>query len=81
LDEGPVVHPRDVIEPGKVVTLRVISVDAAHHRLALSLKQVAQGEYLDQDWKEMLAAAQPTPESPLSAALSEAVKSAEGTGD
>jgi small subunit ribosomal protein S1 len=80
LDEGPVVHPRDVIQPGKVVALRVVSVDAAHHRLALSLKQVAQGEYLDQDWKEMLAAAQPALESPLSVALSEAVKSSEGTG-
>jgi small subunit ribosomal protein S1 len=77
LDEGPVVHPREVIEPGKVVTLRVVSVDAAHHRLALSLKQVAQGEYLDQDWKEMLAAGQPTPESPLLVALSEAMRPAE----
>lgn len=77
LDEGPLVHPREVIQPGKVVTLRVVSVDAAHHRLALSLKQAAQGEYLDENWKEMLAAGQPAPESPLAVALSEAVKPAE----
>lgn len=51
LDEGPVVHPRDIIQPGQVVTLRVIGVDATHHRLALSLKQVVQGEFIDQDWK------------------------------
>jgi small subunit ribosomal protein S1 len=77
LDEGPVVHPRDIIQPGQVVTLRVIGVDGRRHRIALSLKQAAQGEYLDQDWKAMLAAEQPTPESPLSAALSETLDSSE----
>jgi len=71
LDEGPVVHPRDVIQPGQTVTLRVIGVDGARHRLALSLKQAAQGEYMDQDWKAALATEQLEPESPLSAALSE----------
>jgi small subunit ribosomal protein S1 len=71
LDEGPVVHPRDIIKPGQIVTLRVIGVDGARHRLALSLKQADQGEAMDQDWKAMLAAEQPEPESPLSVALSE----------
>lgn len=80
LDEGPVVNPREIIQPGKVVTLRVVSVDAAHHRLALSLKRVVQGEYLEQDWREMLAAEQPAPESPLSVALSEVIKPAERVG-
>ncbi len=79
LGEGPVVHPHDVIQPGKVVTLRVVSVDAAHHRLALSLKKVVQGEYLNQDWKEMLIAEQPAREGALSAALSEALKPQAGT--
>lgn len=77
LDESPVVHPREVIQPGRVVTLRVVSVDAAHRRLALSLKQAAQGEYLDENWKEILAAEQGAPESPLSVALSEAMRPAE----
>lgn len=80
LDEGPVVHPRDVIQPGQVVTLRVIGVDRKRHRLALSLKQADRGEYLDRDWKAILAAEQPEPESPLSAALSETLDSAEGEG-
>ncbi len=71
LDVKHVVHPREVIQPGQVVTLRVIGVDASRHRMALSLKQVAQGEYLEQDWEAMLATEQPQPESPLSAALSE----------
>ena len=71
LDEGPIVHPRDIIQPGQVVTLRVIGVEGARHRLALSLKQAAQEEYLGQDWKTVLAAEQPEPESSLSVALSE----------
>lgn len=77
LDEGPVVHPRDVLHPGQVVTLRVIGVDQRRHRMALSLKQVSQGEFLDQDWRAMLAAERPEPESPLSAALSETLKPSE----
>lgn len=71
LDAEHVIHPREVIQPGQVVTLRVIGVDASRHRMALSLKQVVQGEYLEQDWEAMLATEQPEPESSLSAALSE----------
>jgi small subunit ribosomal protein S1 len=80
LDEGPVIHPRDVIQPGQVVTLRVIGVDRTRHRMALSLKQAAQGEYLERDWKAMLAAEQPEPASSLSAALSETLSRAENEG-
>jgi small subunit ribosomal protein S1 len=71
LDDGHVVHPRDVVQPGQVVTLRVIGVDGNRHRMALSLKRVVQGEYLEQDWEAMLATEQSELESPLSAALSE----------
>ncbi len=72
LDEGQVVHPRDVIQPDQVVTLRVLNVDGDRHRMALSLKQVAQGEYLDQDWQAMMEAEQSQPASSLSAALADA---------
>lgn len=75
LDDDPVVHPRDVVRTGQVVTLRVIGVDGARHRLALSLKQAAQGEFMGQDWKKVLAAEQPESEGTLSAALSEAMES------
>jgi small subunit ribosomal protein S1 len=71
LDESPVIHPRDVIEAGQVVTLRVINVDAGRHRMALSLRQVAQGEYLDQDWQAMLETQQTAPETALSVALAD----------
>jgi len=72
LDDGPVVYPHDVVQPGQVVTLRVIGVDAPRHRLALSLKRAAQGEFLGQDWEAVLATEQSEAESPLSVALSEA---------
>jgi small subunit ribosomal protein S1 len=77
LDDGPVVHPRDIIQPGQAVTLRVIGLDATHHRLSLSLKQVAQGEFIEQDWKAALAAEQPESEKILSTAFSEAMETSE----
>lgn len=80
LDYGPVVHPSDVVQAGQVVVLRVIGVEGTRHRMALSLKQVAEGEALDQDWKAVLTAEQPEAESPLSAALSEAMGPAENAG-
>ncbi|MDY6875283.1 MAG: S1 RNA-binding domain-containing protein [Chloroflexota bacterium] len=80
LDDGPVVHPRDIVQAGQVVTLRVIGVDGTRHRMALSLKQAAEGEALDQDWKATLAD-QPTAEGQLSAALSEAMGSSDKSGE
>lgn len=74
LDDGPVVHPRDIIQPGQAVTLRVIGIDAARHRMALSLRQAASEEFMGQDWKAALATEQPETESSLSAAISEAMK-------
>jgi len=41
LAEGRVAHPKDVVEPGQVVTLRVVRVEPERHRLALSLRQAA----------------------------------------
>ncbi|RLC82338.1 MAG: 30S ribosomal protein S1 [Chloroflexi bacterium] len=75
LDDSPVVHPREVVQVGQTVTLRVIGVDGSHHRMALSLKQATQGEFMGRDWKAALKAEQPEPEGPLSAALSEAMDS------
>jgi len=81
LDNDTVVHPRDVVQPGQVVTLRVIGLDAERHRLSLSLKQVDEGEFMEQDWRTALEAEQPEPESPISTALSEAIESASEASD
>ncbi len=41
--------PKEVVKKGDVLTLRVLRVDIAQKRLALSLKAVFSSEYLDQD--------------------------------
>ncbi len=42
LAEGQFLHPRNVVREGMTVRLRVIQVDAARRRLALSLRQAAE---------------------------------------
>ena len=69
LDETPVNHPRDVLKPGQVVTLRVIGVDGDRRRLALSLKRASPQEYQGDDWQAVLSEEQSKPQSPLAAAL------------
>jgi small subunit ribosomal protein S1 len=43
-------HPREVVNEGETVTLRVVKLDIENRRLGLSLKRVNSAEYLDQDW-------------------------------
>jgi len=80
LDESPVVHPREMVQLGQVVTLRVLGVDGGRHRMALSLKQASQGEFMGQDWKAALEDERPASEGALSVALSEAMKPGEEQG-
>jgi len=73
LDDRRITHPREVVEPNQIVALRVLNVDSAHHRLALSLKQVSSGEYLEQDWNSVLDDEGSVSTGALSAALTEAL--------
>ena len=43
LAEGSFLHPRNVVQSGMKVTARVLTVDAASKRLALSLRGLANG--------------------------------------
>jgi len=72
LDDRRITHPRDVVEPNQVIALRVLNVDAARHRLALSLKQVSSEEYVEQDWNVGLTDKESVSTGVLSAALAEA---------
>lgn len=81
LADGPVGHPREAVQQGQSVTLRVIGVDRKRHRMGLSLKQATQGEFMGSDWKAALKAEQPESESALSVALSEAVDADENPGE
>ena len=44
LAEGSFLHPREVVSDGDTVTVRIINIDAANRRLALSLRQAAQAD-------------------------------------
>lgn len=57
LSDKHINHPREVVEEGQLVTLRIIRIDSQDRRLGLSLKRVAQGEYTDVDWEQGLAEA------------------------
>jgi small subunit ribosomal protein S1 len=44
LADERITHPKSVIKEGDVVPLRIIRIDAARHRLGLSLRQAQEGE-------------------------------------
>ncbi len=49
LSENRVAHPREVVDVGEELTLRIVKIDVADRRLGLSLKAVNSTEYLDSD--------------------------------
>lgn len=51
LSDQHVNHPKEVVNEGDVVTLRVIRVDPQRRRIGLSLKQVTSEEYAEADWR------------------------------
>jgi small subunit ribosomal protein S1 len=50
ISEKRIEHPKEVLKEGDVVTLRVIKVDPANHRIGLSLRRVESMAYADMDW-------------------------------
>ncbi len=44
-------HPREVVQEGQVLTLRIIKIDNNRRRIGLSLKRVSSAEYSEQDWR------------------------------
>ncbi len=50
LSDKRVTHPREVVNEGDKLTLRVVKIDIKNRRLGLSLKKVNSAEYLDLDW-------------------------------
>jgi small subunit ribosomal protein S1 len=51
LSDRRVEHPREVVQEGQDLTLRVIKIDRKRRRIGLSLKRVTSSEYADQDWQ------------------------------
>jgi small subunit ribosomal protein S1 len=53
LSDERIAHPRDVVEEGQELTLRVIRIDASRQRLGLSLRRVSDDQYSDDyNWQE-----------------------------
>ncbi len=51
LSEKRIEHPKEVLKEGETVTLRVIKIDPANHRIGLSLRRVDSMAYAEMDWQ------------------------------
>jgi small subunit ribosomal protein S1 len=58
LADHRVTHPRDVVNEGDTLTLRVVKIDTDERRMGLSLKRVSSADYLEADYRRAT-----TPES------------------
>ncbi|MBE2185024.1 MAG: S1 RNA-binding domain-containing protein [Anaerolineae bacterium] len=52
LSDRRVNHPKEVVNEGDKLTMRIVKIDIKNRRLGLSLKRVNSAEYLDIDWWE-----------------------------
>ncbi len=50
LSDEHIAHPREVVQEGQTVTLRVIRIDPERRRIGLSMKRVDSAEYMAVDW-------------------------------
>jgi small subunit ribosomal protein S1 len=53
LSEKRIEHPKEVLKEGDTVTLRVIKIDPANHRIGLSLRRVDSMAYAEMDWQAL----------------------------
>lgn len=53
LSEKRIEHPKEVLKEGETVTLRVIKIDPANHRIGLSLRRVDSMAYAEMDWQAL----------------------------
>lgn len=70
LSNRRVEHPKEVVNEGEIVTLRIIRIDADRRRMGLSLKRVESEEYVDDDWRTVVQTVNeedaPLPDKPQS---------------
>lgn len=78
LAENRVGHPREVVQEGDVVTLRIVRVDAERRRVGLSLRRVDSEEYLEIDWQSAVTEANDEPSPQVVEETEEASEDDEG---
>lgn len=64
LAEHRVKHPREVVQEGEVLTLRILRIDPESRRLGLSLRQVSSEQYMNEDWQAVLEHVDDEPATP-----------------
>jgi small subunit ribosomal protein S1 len=79
LSERRIAHPKEVVDEGQTVTLRVIRVENERRRLALSLKQVNSPEFMESDWRSVLDEAQSSDSEPQVPEVTEVTEVTEAT--
>ncbi len=55
LSENRIAHPKEVVQEGDELTLRIIKIDIDRRRIGLSVRKVDSAAYADLDWKMDLA--------------------------
>ncbi len=55
LSEDRIAHPKEVVQEGDELTLRIIKIDIDRRRIGLSVRKVDSAAYADLDWKMDLA--------------------------
>ncbi len=53
ISERRIEHPKEVLNEGDVVTLRIIKIEDDTHRIGLSMRRVDSPAYTDLDWKTL----------------------------
>lgn len=54
ISEKRIDHAKEVLHEGEKITLRVIKIDPANHRIGLSVRRVDSMAYADMDWESLL---------------------------
>jgi small subunit ribosomal protein S1 len=76
ISEKRIEHPKEVLQEGESVTLRIIKIDPGNHRIGLSLRRVDSMAYADMDWQSLAdeILGDDTEAKPLEAAIKKAPK-------
>lgn len=51
LSDGRIEHPKEAVQEGQTLTLRIVKIEPDKKRIGLSLKRVASASYADTDWE------------------------------
>ncbi len=64
LSDRRVAHPKEVVNEGEVLTLRVVKIDQEERRMGLSIKRVDSPEYLESDYRRAVPRSAPAAPPP-----------------